>query len=71
MIKKVKSKVLFSLICTLSTTVLVGCTYNGDLKGDGTFTELYSELDTFSSNKYKKYILIQERETLKGQQTLK
>lgn len=55
MIKKVKSKVLFSLICTLSTTVLVGCTYNGDLKGDGTFTELYSELDTFSSNKYKKY----------------
>ena len=55
MTKKRKSKVLFSLVCVLTTTVLVGCTDCNELKGDRTFTEVYSELDTFSSNKYKKY----------------
>lgn len=58
MVKKNKSKILFGLVSVLSSTFLVGCSSSNRLKNSETFTEVYGELETFASDKYKNYTAV-------------
>lgn len=55
MVKENKSKILFGLISVLSSVFLTGCVSSDRFKNSETFTEVYGELETFASDKYKKY----------------
>lgn len=56
--EKISSKILFSLVCAISSIAFSGYVKDIATKDSETFSEMYSELDTFSSNKYKKYSAI-------------
>lgn len=55
MVEKKGSKILFSIACITSSFMFTGCSNNAITKDNETFSEMYSELDTFSSDRYKKY----------------
>ena len=56
--KEKKSKILFGLVSVLSSTFFTGCTSSDRLRNSETYTEVNGEIDTFASDKYRKYISI-------------
>lgn len=55
MIKKKSFKILFGIVSIVSSAFILQCSGSDRLKNSETFAEVVGEIETFASNKYKKY----------------